>query len=151
MMPERLLDPLIYLYLVGLIQLLVLGLASLCALFFVRGRGWRWYRRFVLHAAAFAVFLLLFGAIANSAWMLLTYDRWYVSADTVVDFLPFIPFGQWVLDAEFGSSRGHLIGGGSLPLLRALWFALASVVWLSTWLAYRRLLRRAAYPSACSQ
>jgi hypothetical protein len=70
--------------------------------------------------------------------MLLAYERWYVSADTVVDFLPFIPFGQWVLDFKYGSFQGHLLNGAHLWQLQLLWLSLAGVTWASSVAIYRR-------------
>ena len=144
MILDRLLDPMVYLMLVGLAELVLLGVFALCALPFAIRRGWRWYWQGVGRAIALAALLLGFGVLANSIWMLVAYHRWYVSADTVVDFWPFIPFGQWVLDHEFGNVRGRLLGGATLRQLQLLWLVLASGVWLGTILSYRRMFRRAA-------
>jgi hypothetical protein len=71
--------------------------------------------------------------------MLMTYNRMYVSADTVVDFFPFFPFGHWVLDAELGTGRGRLMNGVSLRDVQVIWGAVAAAVWIATFALYRRM------------
>ena len=54
-------------------------------------RGW----------AVFSVLLLVFGCLGNLLWLAITWRKLYISADRVVDFFPFLPFGQLVLNHEF--------------------------------------------------
>ena len=48
--------------------------------------------------------LLVWGCLGHYAFTAFTFGRLYVSADRLVDWYPFIPFGQWVLDQSFGNS-----------------------------------------------
>lgn len=89
----------------------------------------------------FSSFLLLTGAILNEVWMLFVYQRLYYSQDTVVDCFPFIPFGQWVLDQEWGGEKGALLAGAELWHLQALWLVFAAIAWGSAWSVYRRVAR----------
>jgi hypothetical protein len=89
----------------------------------------------------FSGLLLLIGAILNALWMVLVYQRLYYSQDTLVDCFPFIPFGQWVLDVEWGGKTGALFAGAKLWHLQALWLLFAAVAWGTTMLVYRRVAR----------
>ena len=93
---------------------------------------------------AFLIFngsLLLWGCLGHYVFTAITYGRLYVSADRLVDWYPFIPFGQWVLDQSFGQQHGHLLGGASLWHLRLIWLAVAAPVWLLTYVSTRFMLR----------
>jgi hypothetical protein len=138
---NRFLDVLCYLMLVGMIEVAVLGLAAAVALAWLPFRGRRWYVRRLANWALFAFILLACGCAGNSVFMLIAYEHLYVSADTVVDFFPFIPFGQWVLDADFGSIRGRLLGGASLRELQAVWAGIAVAVWCGSTAIYMRASR----------
>ena len=82
----------------------------------------------------FNAFLLFWGCLGHYVFLLLTYGKLYTSVDRVVDWFPFIPFGQWVLDQGFGrESHGHLIGTATLWQLRLIWLAVAAPVWLLTY------------------
>src|SRR5262245_11572743 len=102
-MSDRFLDVVCYLYLVGLGQglLLITAIVLLLPLRFIKSPSL--YTNCISCMAVFNLSLLFFGCIGNSLWMLLTYNHLYVSADTVVDYFPFIPFGKWVLDVSFGN------------------------------------------------
>jgi hypothetical protein len=89
----------------------------------------------------FSGFLLLTGAILNAAWMLLVYQRFYYSQDTVVDCYTFIPFGQWVLDQEWSGEAGALLAGSELWHLQALWVLFAALAWGAAAFLYRRAAR----------
>lgn len=89
----------------------------------------------------FSVLLLLTGAILNAAWMMLVYERFYYSQDTVVDWFAFIPFGQWVLDVKWGDETGALLAGAKLWHLQALWLLFAALAWGTAALVYRRVVR----------
>lgn len=96
----------------------------------------------------FNVFLLLWGCIGHYVFLSITFGKLYVSVDRLVDWYPFIPFGQWVLDQNLGNERGHLVGGATLWQLRFIWLAIAAPVWaltyLSTSIALRLGFRRSA-------
>ncbi len=85
--------------------------------------------------------LLVWGCLGHYAFTAVTFGRLYVSADRLVDWYPFIPFGQWVLDQSFGEQRGQLLGGTSLWHLRLIWLAVAAPVWLFSYASTRFLLR----------
>jgi hypothetical protein len=89
----------------------------------------------------FSMLLLLTGAILNAAWMVLVYQRLYYSQDTLVDCYAFIPFGQWVLDQEWGGKTGALLAETELWHLQALWLLFAALAWGTAALVYRRLAR----------
>jgi hypothetical protein len=129
---DRLLDIPAYLVVVGFMETVILVCLWLAALVRVPSRGWRDYRRILGRSLVFASVFLVAGCIGNSVFMLIAYERMYVSRDTVVDFFPFIPFGQWVLDSEFAGRRGQLVNGASLRQVQLLWAAIAALVWCST-------------------
>jgi hypothetical protein len=129
----------VYLLIVGSLQALFSVAVLVFALVILLRRGWRPYLVFARQTLVFNALLLLFGCLANSLWMLLAYNRWYISADTLVDFIPFIPFGQWVLNVSMGKEHGHLIGGTRLYQLQLLWLLLAGSVWACTIAAYRSI------------
>jgi hypothetical protein len=140
-MSDRLLDIPAYLAVAGFLELGVLLLVSVVALTGVPVWGWRAYWMRVGRWTVFAVLLLVVGCAGNSVFMVAAYERMYKSVDTVADFLPFIPFGQWVLDREWAGHHGSLLNGASLPQIRALWGAIAAGVWLTTLLLYRGYVR----------
>jgi len=130
----------LYVLLVGSFHLLVFLLLVLL-LTPVAFRSSSLYFSLIERLGLFSVLLLLSGAIVNAAWMGLVYNRLYFSQDTVLDFIPFIPFGQWVLDVKWGDETGALLGGASLWHLQVVWFLFALVAWSSAALAYRRAAR----------
>jgi hypothetical protein len=140
-MTDRLMDVPVYLLIAGALQLLLCVPLLLLVRVVGRVRGLR-LRQFAARLALFNMVLLFVGCAANSLWMALVYQRWYVSADTVVDFLPFVPFGRWVLDQEFGEFRGRLLGSASLHRLQWAWLALSILTWGIAVVAYRRLVPR---------
>jgi hypothetical protein len=76
--------------------------------------------------------LLFWGCLGHYLFHSVTYGKMYVSADRLADWLPFIPFGTWVINQSFGDQRGHLIGEATLWQLRLIWFAIALPVWTLT-------------------
>jgi hypothetical protein len=89
----------------------------------------------------FNAFLLFWGCFGHYLFHSVTFGRLYVSADRVVDWFPFIPFGQWALDQTLGPQRGHLIGTSTLWQLRLIWLAVAAPVWLLTYASTVFVLR----------
>jgi hypothetical protein len=141
---DRLLDIPAYLVVARFIETAALVCFWLVALVRVPSHGWRDYRRLVGRSLVFGSVFLVAGCIDNSVFMLVAYERMYVSRDTVVDFFPFIPFGQWVLDSEFAGRRGQLLNGASLRQIQLLWAAIAAPVWCSTIWFYRGYVREQA-------
>lgn len=127
----------VYLVVAGIVQLVcaVLIAPFLCfiALRFSDKPLSRLFRAYVV----FNAFLLLWGCLGNNLFLFLTYDKLYISVDRLVDWFPFIPFGQWVLDQNFGgdSPHGHLIGTATLWQLRLMWLAVAAPVWLLAYIS----------------
>ena len=78
----------------------------------------------------FNCMLLVWGCLGHYAFTAITVGKIYVSADRVVDWYPFIPFGRWVINHTFDGLPGHLIGGTALSQLRVIWAAIAAPVWL---------------------
>jgi len=78
----------------------------------------------------FNCMLLFWGCLGHYVFTAITVGKMYVSADRVVDWYPFIPFGQWVINNTFDGWPGHLIGGTPLWQLRAIWAVIAAPVWL---------------------
>lgn len=64
----------------------------------------------------------LCGLPANRVFIAVFRHHKYVPGDPVVDWLPFIPSGRWVIDESFG---GRFINGGSPTLLAWSWAVLA--------------------------
>jgi hypothetical protein len=90
------------------------------------------------HALVFVAVLFACGAPANAIFTLTMRDRYYYAADPFVDWLPWLPSGDWVLDIACG---GHYLRGASAWTLHWAWLALAIPVWaLSIW-CFRWLLR----------
>jgi hypothetical protein len=81
---------------------------------------------------------LLMGALFNGLWSCLIWDRLYDSTDYVVDFMPFWPITQGVIDAPWGDERGRLLGG-SLFQLQLVWLLFAVGTWGVTIFLYRRI------------
>lgn len=104
-------------------------------------RSFDHYLFLIERIALFSASLLFTGAVLNAVWMLLIYERFYYSQDTVIDCSPFIPFGQWVLDQRFGDEAGALLAGTQLWHLQALWALFALCAWGSAVLLYRRSAR----------
>ena len=93
---------------------------------------------------AYVVFnacLLFWGALGHYAFHSLTYGKLYVSADRVADWLPFIPFGPWVISREFAGRHGQLLGDASVGQLFLIWLAIAVPVWALTFYSTRCVLR----------
>jgi hypothetical protein len=94
----------------------------------------------------FNAFLLIWGCLGSYVFLRITYGKLYVSADRMLDWLPFVPFGQWVLDQTLGPVRGHLIGDATLHQLRLLWCAVAVPVWLLALVSTALVVRRSFWP-----
>jgi hypothetical protein len=131
----------IYVLLVGAFHALLVGAAALVLTPRLALSGWRKYLRTLRRFLLFNALLLAFGILGNAIWMAFVYGHRYISQDTVVDFFPFIPFGQWALNVEWGGKTGSLLNGASLWELRGLWALVAGPVWVSTVLIYRGITK----------
>ena len=135
-------DAICYFMFVGLIHAFLVSAAALVLIPRLVLSGWARYFRTLRRFLLINALLLAFGILGNAVWMTFIYNRLYISQDTVVDFFPFIPFGQWALDVEWGGKPGSLLNGASLWELRGLWVLLASLVWVSMLLTYRKITKR---------
>ncbi len=131
----------IYVLLVGAFHALLVGAAALVLTPRLALSGWKKYLRTLRRFLLFNALLLAFGILGNLLWMTFVYRHRYFSQDTVVDFFPFIPFGQWALDVEWGGKTGSLLNGGSLWELREWWALVAGLVWSATVLIYRAITK----------
>lgn len=131
----------VYLLVAGSFHLLIFLLLALLLspIAFVRSSAR--YFSLIERIGLFSALLLLTGAVLNDVWMVLVYQRLYYSRDTVIDCYAFIPFGQWVLDQEWGGETGALLAGAALWHLQALWFLFAALAWGAAALVYRRVAR----------
>ena len=130
-----------YLLAAGFVQLL--GALLVAPFFFAVARRLSdtSFSRLLRAYLVFNAFLLFWGCFGHYAFHSITFGRLYVSADRVVDWFPFIPFGQWVLDQSLGQQRGHLIGTATLWQLRLIRLAVAAPVWLLTYASTAFTLR----------
>src|SRR4051794_3336080 len=118
-----------------IIALVILEAVALLPL--ARSRGRSWYGRTVGNSMLLFAVALVVGIPANAIFVGGLRYRYYVPGDPIVDWLPFIPSGEWVVDTAMG---GRFINGGSAQLLAAAWLVLAVPVWLVAWRLYRPLL-----------
>lgn len=84
--------------------------------------------------AVFAGILVLCGIPANLVFVLGLRDRYYVAADPIVDWMPWLPSGDWILDVPCG---GRYLGAGSVTTLRTAWALLAVPTWGAALFIYR--------------
>lgn len=89
------------------------------------------------------VFLLLWGSIGSAIFMYVASGKLYISVDRLVDFYPFIPFGDWILDDGFGGEwHGRLLGDTTIWDIRLVWLAVALPVWLLAFISTKLSLPR---------
>ena len=116
--------------------LLVAGIAQCVMVALPLGIGFALLHRRFPRFASFRAWvlvngcLLALGCLGHWVWLSITWHKLYVSVDRLVDFYPFIPFGQWVLDQGFGNMRGRLLNDTSLWELRLIWAAISIPVWV---------------------
>ena len=137
---DRLIGIPFYLIVTGCIEFVVLVVIAIGALVRLPAWGLGEYLTRVWHWTVFALILLASGCVANYVFMLIAYGRMYDCGDLTVHFIPFIPFGRWVLDAS-DSQPGHLLDGTSMPQLQLLWAVFAAATWGTTIFIYRAYLR----------
>lgn len=135
-----------YLFFVGVLQFVLALLVSPIIVVGARKLLQISYGRVLRAYLVFNVFLLFWGCLGSYIFLRITYGKLYVSADRMWDWLPFAPFGQWVLDQTLGPARGHLIGDATLHQLRLIWFAVAVPVWLLAFVSTALVVRRSFWP-----
>jgi hypothetical protein len=115
----------------------VVALGAVCIVFAVLAVWQRGtFLRRAVHFALFAILLSTASALFNALWSCLIWGHLYFSTDYLVDFFPFWPITQRVIDAEFGGMRGQLLGV-SLFQVQLVWLLFASGTWTATILFYR--------------
>ncbi len=97
--------------------------------------------------ALFLVALVVVGAFFDFLWTAFIWDRLYYSTDYCgLDFRPFMPITQSVIDAPWGLGRGYLIGI-TLFQLNLIWSAFALGTWVTTIAVYRWVRKKGEAPS----
>lgn len=129
-----------YFFFVGIAQLALSVVWLLCAAGLATTRSLRWFGAHSQHVALFNIVFFGWGLVVYTVCHALTFGSAYVSHDTIVDWQPFIPFGDWVLQQHFGDQVGALLGS-SMHSLRALWWVATLIVWIGTLLTFRRITR----------
>ena len=129
-----------YVYFVGIVQLVLSFIWLICAAGVSAKRGRSSLGAHLKRVAIFNVAFFVWGFVAYTACHAFTFGRAYVSHDAVLDWQPFIPFGDWVLHQRFDDRVGALLGC-SLLSLRVLWWTATLVVWIGTLLTFKRFTR----------
>ena len=93
----------------------------------------RAYGRFTV----FVCLLTAFGVFGHLFFALVLRDSWYIAADPVVDFLPYLPSVSLAVDETCG---GRLLQGVTPMKFRLAWLGVAFPIWLSAAATYRAVL-----------
>jgi len=137
---------LFYLTFMGFMQVLLFVLGSFLVALLPRKRPNLIARR-IVRLGIFLGLLLGLGSLFNGFWGCLVFNRLYYSADYFIDFIPFWPITQGVIDAPFGNERGKLLGV-TLTQLQLVWCAFSLGTWCAIgilyWLISRALDRKAS-------
>jgi len=142
-----------YVLFVGLYQALFATAVAVTILPLVSCFAYRSYRNLLAHFAHLNVYLLGWGGVGNFLWLQLTANRLSVADDCPV-WVPFVPFGRWMLDSAAGWRGGwQLLEGTTVLQLQLLWAAIAVPVWLisfyNAW-AFRTFFARFIHRSHAS-
>lgn len=133
---EFVIDSFLYLVIIGILHTLFVLVSFLVLLPLVPDSGWGMFARRMRAVAFFNLSLLLWGCVGHYAWHLLTFETLYVSVDRLIDWVPFFPFGRWVIDRSFGVETGRLLNGATILQLQIVWAGVALPVWLLAWKGY---------------
>ncbi len=122
----------LYITVSGVLQILIYILCVFLLFFLKLAIKFENIKRKIAKIGLFNVIFLIFGSFGNVIWMKNIYGFYYKSQDTLVDFFPYIPFGQWVLNQFFidPNIRGVLIADTTLLKMRGIWFIFAITVWV---------------------
>jgi hypothetical protein len=102
------------------------------------------YWKRVIKLTLFVSLLLVVGNITSGLWGELIYGHMYYSSDYCgIDFLPFFPITQHLLDAEFGNDPHGLLGV-TLTQLNLMWLLFTLGTWGITIFLYRLIYRKMA-------
>lgn len=131
----------VFLYVVigGLATILAAGIAVLVLVPWVAFRGIRIFAARCLQSWVLLAFVFVLGIPANALFTALMRYSAYVPRDALVDWLPFVPSGDWVVDFVCG---GYYLPGVSATTLASVWAVLALPTWLFAWRSSRRLRGR---------
>ena len=97
------------------------------------------YFRRVGKLALFLLVLLVVGDFFGVVWNTIIHNRMYHSPGyDGLDFVPWYPVTQGMVEASFGADSGRLIGV-KLWQLQAIWVVFAILTWSSTLLVYEKI------------
>jgi hypothetical protein len=128
-----------YVVLVGTAQVALSAVWGVCAIALLATRGRGWLFAHLKRLALFNVTFFVWGIIVFTACHSATWGRFYESCDFVLDWQPFIPFCNWLLQQTFGGVAGRLLPGATMTGLQALWCVAAVVTWCGTAFTFKRL------------
>ena len=129
----------LYVVLGGLATILAGGIAVLVLVPLVAFRGFRIFAARCLQSWVLLAYVFVLGIPANALFTALMRHSAYVPRDALVDWLPFVPSGGWVVDFACG---GYYLPGASATTLASVWAVLALPTWLLAWHSSRRLRGR---------
>ena len=119
-----------------LLVVAVLPGIALMVLFVGRHRAAELGRQVVL----LCTIVFLFGAPANALFVHVMHGRYYIPGDTIVDWLPWFPSGDWSVDP--GAFGGRYLNGASARTVGLAWGALAVPVWTASVGAFTAIRKR---------
>src|SRR5689334_5175170 len=126
----------------GLVQ--IAAAAAVMPFYLLLGR-YLFRRPFTWLIQVYGIFnacLFFWGGVGDLNRFTNTYDKLYHSVDGTVDWYPFIPFGQWVLDSGFGGdASGRLLGNTTLQQLQQIWWVMATCEWVLTFVCTIAIIR----------
>lgn len=96
--------------------------------------GRRTYGRFAARLTLFAFVVFVCGVPGNLLFIAVANGRYYVPGDPLIEWLPFVPSGDWIIDPAMG---GRYVGDATVWSLRTLWASIAVPTWLVAAFIYR--------------
>jgi hypothetical protein len=101
-------------------------------------------RMYFVYTRGFCVFnvlLLVLSSILNGVWSCAIWGNIYFSTDYVIDFTPFWPITQNLIDMSFGDVSGDIFYGLSILHVQAIWLGFAFAAWAGTVFLYSKTRR----------
>ena len=101
-------------------------------------------RRYIVFVRGFVVLNILFLLVSgflNGLWMWRIWGHVYFRGDPFADFNPVYPIRQAWLEQRVHGQDGALLNGFTIAHVQAIWFAFASVAWVSTIFLFSRVRR----------
>lgn len=97
-------------------------------------RGAQWYSSWFARVCLLFASLYLCGLPGHLMSAAFLRGRYYIAGDPLVDFLPFLLPGDWIIDP---SMNGHYIQGATAVTLYPSWALMAVPTWAVSILLYR--------------